>query len=113
MIEYPEFKEFLLSSSMSYNYKKKIFLQKVFKKIEYFNELPNHDFHYIYLNLRSEYHEKNKVLVKPMNVADTLLIVESGCLEVYTEVEGNCFTLEFLEKGAVLNLYGILIENNS
>jgi len=43
--------------------------------------------------------------------ADSLMFIEEGVVEVYTEFEGNTFLLENLEQGSVINPRAFFVED--
>ena len=43
------------------------------------------------------------------NIADRLIFVESGCIEVFTYQEGNEFSIDYLEQGSIINFRSFLL----
>lgn len=43
------------------------------------------------------------MLYKERDIIEEMYIVQDGCLEVYTECEGNEFVIVKLERGSMLN----------
>ena len=57
------------------------------------------------------YLNKNDLLLKRGDDTTSFYIVEHGCLEVFTEFEGNEFIIERLPTGSVLNYRVVFTED--
>ena len=79
-----------------YDYPRKQFFYRAFKKIEYFKDISYHLFNEIYYTLKKSFIEKGKMLLKEEQDVESVIIVESGELEMYTEFDGNEFNMQRL-----------------
>ena len=61
--------------------------------------------------LESKIYEAGQIICKELSVADRLLFVELGVVEVYTESEGNEFVLDRLYSGSIINPRSFLLED--
>jgi CRP-like cAMP-binding protein len=50
-------------------------------------------------------------IIREGEMADSLMFIEEGVVEVYTEFEGNAFVLESLEQGSVINPRAFFVED--
>lgn len=67
--------------------------------------------HQLVSQMRPLFFEKGHVIAKEMTSADSIYIVANGCLELYTEFEGNEFVIERLYKGTIINQRSFLMED--
>lgn len=67
--------------------------------------------HQLMHKLVSMTYEPGQVICKELSLADRLLFVEVGVVEVYTESEGNDFVLDRLYSGSVINPRAFLLED--
>jgi hypothetical protein len=94
--EYPEYLKFLKQHLQNYNDKKKRFLIKTTKKVDYFKNISIDAHHDIIYSLKPRQYEKGYVLLKPDDAAESVYFIEEGAIEFYTKFEGNEFILERL-----------------
>lgn len=59
--------------------------------------------------MRHEYFEKGLIIFKQDELAMTMFFIESGCVELYTLLDGEEFILERLYRGSVLNHNAFLL----
>ena len=52
-----------------------------------------------------------QIIIKQFDVSNSLLFVESGVIEVYTELEGHEFIIERLYSGSVINYRSFFMED--
>ena len=55
--------------------------------------------------------EKDSMIIKVNDYFDKIVFIERGCIEVYTEFEGNEFVIERLGPGAVINQKGFFVDD--
>lgn len=67
--------------------------------------------HLLMHKLESKTYEAGQVICRELSLADRLLFVEVGVVEVYTECEGNVFVLDRLYSGSVINPRAFLLED--
>ena len=65
--------------------------------------MNQHLYHTILYSLEPRYLPPGDLLLKAQDDTTAVFIVTHGCLEMYTEFEGNDFVLETLTAGAILN----------
>jgi CRP-like cAMP-binding protein len=80
-------------------------------KIEYFDKLTNDQFHFIYYKIKYVKLDEGEMLYREGDATTCLIIVETGCLELFTYFEGNEFIFENLSQGAILNRRVLFIED--
>jgi CRP-like cAMP-binding protein len=101
--EYPEVEQSMKMHLYKYNYKSKKFLIDAMSKIEYFKSLTLDKVHEIIYNFQEEEYEHDEFVYGTGDPVDEMFVVQSGCVELYTEFEGNEFKLVRLEKGSLLH----------
>ena len=57
-----------------------------------------------------EFYNQGDILIEEEDDIDKIIFVVSGCLEVYTEFEGNEFVIEKLKPGSILNYTNIFMD---
>ena len=57
-----------------------------------------------------EFINQSDILLDEEDDIDKIIFVVSGCLEVYTEFEGNEFVIEKLKPGSILNYRNVFID---
>ena len=82
-------------------------------KVPYFgnNYMQKHIFNKILYSLKMKLYNNGDEVLKLDQEIDKIIFVVSGCLEVYTEFEGNEFVLEKLKPGSILNYRNILLQD--
>jgi CRP-like cAMP-binding protein len=80
-------------------------------KIKYLTGISKELRHRILHTLKPRVLIQGEILLKPGMETETIYLIEKGCLEVYTEFDGNEFVLEFLGAGSVLNYQLIFTED--
>lgn len=101
--EYPEFKKSLRKCVREYHDPQKQFFLKALKLIPYFKNAPWTFMQEAMYSFKEHIIEKGQSLLREGSNATGILIVEKGCIEVYTEFEGNQFILDRLYPGSVIN----------
>lgn len=103
--EIPQYRSDLVKHLYTYNETMKTFLKKTLSRIPYFHPeyMNQHLFHTILYSLEQRYHKPGDLLLKVQDDTTSVYIVTHGCLEMYTEFEGNEFILETLTAGSILN----------
>jgi CRP-like cAMP-binding protein len=89
----------------------KQFMYQSIIQIEYFKEISNKFFHLLLYQFKMITLEQGERLLKEGDDTEQLYIVMKGCLNIYTEFEGNEFLLAKLPKGSVLNYRVIFLED--
>lgn len=102
--EFPEY-EICLKKNLIKQYRdKKIeFVLRMIKRVEYLQKHEDEVLYDLMFSLQPCSFEKDKVVLKEEESADTLSFIEDGVIEVYTNFEGKEFVLETLYKGSAIN----------
>lgn len=79
--------------------------------MDYFFNLSIEALHDILYGLKPRYYEKGIVLKKPDDPITSLSLIEDGCVEVYTNCEGNEFVIERLYRGSIINYRTFFMDN--
>ena len=64
-------------------------------------------------SLKQKHYEKDMVILKQQEAIETIYIIMYGQLEIYTEMEGNEFVIERLNKGSIINHNMFLMDDVS
>ncbi len=82
-------------------------------KLPYFgkNYMQKHIFHKILYSFQMKFYNQGEVLLKEDDETDKIIFVVNGCLEVYSEFEGNEFIIEKLKTGSILNYRNICTDD--
>ena len=56
--------------------------------------------------------EIGEILLRELDDTDALFIVEHGCMEIFTEFDGNEFIIDRLPAGSVLNHHVVFTEDS-
>ena len=86
-----------------YNDNKKKFLKNLIRKVFYFKAgLKTQDnIHETIYSLKPVLYERGTVILKESQEVKTLMFIEHGMAEVYTEFEGNEFIIERLYERSI------------
>ena len=68
-------------------------------------------FHVVMYGFEQRFYPADEIVLTEHDDTKDIFIVASGCLELYTEFEGNEFIIERLEQGAILNYRVIFTED--
>ena len=68
---------------------------------------------FVLYTLKQKHYEKDMVILKQNDPIDTIYIIMFGQLEIYTEMEGNEFVIERLNKGSIINHNMFLMDDVS
>ena len=68
-------------------------------------------FHTVLYSFRPRLINSGEIILEEKYGINSIIIVEHGILEVYTEFEGNEFVIEKLTAGSVLNYRSIHLED--
>lgn len=68
-------------------------------------------FHIVLYAFEQKFYAGGDIVLKEHDDTKCVFIVTSGCLELYTEFEGNEFVIEKLSQGAILNYRVIFTED--
>lgn len=82
-----------------------MFSKSIITKIPYFGPsfMNKHLFHKILFSFAPRLIENGDVLLMEGDKVESIFVVLSGTLEIYSEFEGNEFIIEKLHRGSVLN----------
>ena len=107
------YKRHLKNWIFQYKDPKKKFLSRVMKKVFYLNsdDLTKDNRHDIFYRLVPQTYEQGQLIMKENSNANSLMFVECGLIEVYTEFEGNEFVIEKLYSGSVINFRAFFMED--
>ena len=86
-------------------------MRYIVNRLEYFEKITNAQFHEFVYELETQNIEAGEILLKEGDETNDLIIVGNGCLEIYSEFDGNEFILDFLPRGTILNQTVIFIED--
>ena len=91
----------------------KKFMKKAIQQIPYLGPLFLNEqlFHKVLYQFRLRLINSGEIILEEKDVINTIIIVEHGVLEVFTEFEGNEFVIEKLTAGSVLNYRSIHLED--
>jgi hypothetical protein len=79
--EFPNYKQALKKHVYhAYKDRRKLFMFKALNKVDYFRNLSCEIFHDIYYRFQQQYIEEGKVLLKEMDEADSIYVIETGNL---------------------------------
>ena len=81
------------------------------KNVDYFKRLSKETLIQLASQMSPLFFENGQMIAKEMTNADQILIVLSGCCELYTEFEGNEFVIERVYKGGIINSRSFLMED--
>jgi hypothetical protein len=111
---FPEFEK-LLKKHIFLNYRgtRKMFIYKVLLQINYMKTISYEAFHNVFMYKSIPvFLNKGDILYREGDEAKEFYVVEYGCLELFTEFEGNEFILERLPTGSILNHRTVWNEDN-
>ena len=83
---------------------------KICKRIPFLEVLDKLEIQEIIYFMNHDYHEKGSVILRKNSLADSVIIVENGCVEVVIEFEGNKFVIDRLYRGSIINYRLFLIQ---
>lgn len=109
--DYPVMYEELKRFSYNYDDSRKKFVYRCLMKVDYMQSISKPMFHDLYFMLKSRFIDTNEHLLKENDETDSLFILETGMLQVYTEFEGNKFIIDNLCPGSVIGHKGIFMED--
>lgn len=107
--DFPLLKEELLKHVYSYKDDFKDMMLTLCRKIPFLNNLTIAQFHQIIYSFKRVGFEQNEIVLRQFDVIDSLIIVESGNLEVIMHVDGLEMVVARLAKGDCLNYKNILL----
>lgn len=83
----------------------KRFMMRTIAQIPYFHpeDMTAELFHQVLYGFEEHFYVHDSSILKDQDACDTIYIVGSGCLELFTELEGNVFVIERLYQGSILN----------
>jgi CRP-like cAMP-binding protein len=61
--------------------------------------------------MKAKYYDRGYLILKNNDLAKSLIFIDYGVLEVYTEFEGNEFIIENLHPGSCINARAFLMED--
>jgi hypothetical protein len=61
--------------------------------------------------MRQLFFLKDEYISREMTKTDGFMIVANGCVELFTEFEGNEFIIERVQVGGILNARSFLVED--
>ena len=111
--EYPLYLKYLKQYLFHYDDEKKKFLLNLIKKVFYFKAgLKTQDYiHDTIYSLKPVFYERGTIILKEQEVVKTVMFIEHGMVEVYTEFEGNEFLIDRLYEGSVINYRTFLMDD--
>ena len=112
-IKFPEYLKLLKKHVYKYKDPRINFLKGLINKIYYFNGLQKEEVYEILFNFNTEllWEGQHVLIANDWNIADKLIIVERGEIEVYTFFEGNEFVIDYLYSGSIINYRSFLMQD--
>ena len=111
-IEYPMFEKTLKQYLYNYNDKKIQFLRQIVTRVDYLkHSMTKEIFYDLIFKLVPVNYERGQMILKQFSYANSLMFVEYGVVEVYTQFEGNEFIIEKLYSGSVINYRSFFMQD--
>ena len=86
---------------------------ELIRKISYIRK-SSRDCHYdIVYALREKFYEEGDLILRQNEKADCIIMIQSGCCEVFTQFEGNEFIIDRLYPGSVINHRALIMEDKA
>jgi CRP-like cAMP-binding protein len=101
--KFPHFIDVVKKCNYKYKDKRKLFMIKLVKSVEYFEDEPAEIMHQLIYKMKPVFKEKGASIVQQNEFLEKIIFVERGQIEIYAEFEGNEFVIERLGPGAVIN----------
>jgi len=108
---FPKFKKAITMHAYKYVDVNIEFKMKCLKKLTYLVGLPTSSFHHFMHMLEKQTFQRDQLILRAYDAADTMIILYSGSCEVVTYCEGNKFVIDHLEAGSIINQNAFLIED--
>lgn len=105
IIEYPEYKDKLKKHIMRYKDPKIFFLRESILQVDYLRNISKEVLTDIIYNMKPKYYSPGEIILKAdmRSRSESMMLVEYGVIEVYTEMEFNEFVIEYLHSGSIIN----------
>lgn len=102
--EYPEYEQCLKKHIMTrYKDKKMHFLKKALRKVSYLRNASHDVIYNLIFSMTQQNFEKDQIILAERQLSDSLLLIEEGEVEIFTNLENNEFVIERLDKGSIIN----------
>eukprot|EP00347_Sterkiella_histriomuscorum_P004240 403361210 len=103
MQKFPKICNALKQSIAQYKDESQRFLNNALQRVYYLNNLTEDDNNSLIYNFKYQNFEKGNHILSPGDIPDSLMIISSGIVEVYTDIKkGGEFPLEYLGIGGIL-----------
>jgi CRP-like cAMP-binding protein len=107
--EFPSYVSFLKKNLFKYNDERKQFMLGLLEQVEYIQKLSKGIKHDIIYTFEEKWYEQGQMIQKVGQQVDSILFVQYGEVDVYTEFEANEFMIERLHAGSCINKAQFLI----
>jgi len=110
--DYPEYEMSLKRYVVKNYYDHRIaFLQRMVKRIDYFDKVPVDILFDLIFHLKSKLFPKDTFMLNIHDNITEILFIEEGTVQVITEFEGNTFVIDELGPGSVINYRSVFLKD--